>query len=112
MRVRQPRMDRLDAIDRQDIAGRLAAEFVGAARRPDRNEEFFARETGSGTRLAMERLFAEHGIKPRIIMELPMQLRFSRDPKGSLARAQSTCLAQRMVFHDLGRLLAEGACFL
>ena len=36
-----------------------------------RNQEFFARETGSGTRLAMQRLFAEHGIKPRIIMELP-----------------------------------------
>ena len=36
-----------------------------------KDEEFVVRETGSGTRLAMERLFAKHHIKPRIIMEIP-----------------------------------------
>ena len=32
---------------------------------------FVVRETGSGTRQAMERLFGEHGIRPRIAMEMP-----------------------------------------
>ena len=36
-----------------------------------KGQDFVARETGSGTRLAMERLFAKHRIKPRIIMEIP-----------------------------------------
>ena len=36
-----------------------------------KDQDFVARETGSGTRLAMERLFAKHRIKPRIIMEMP-----------------------------------------
>ena len=36
-----------------------------------KDQDFVARETGSGTRLAMERLFAKHRIKPRIIMEIP-----------------------------------------
>ena len=31
----------------------------------------FCREAGSGTRLAMECVFAKHRIKPRIIMEIP-----------------------------------------
>jgi DNA-binding transcriptional LysR family regulator len=34
-------------------------------------EEFVVRESGSGTRHAMERLFAENGIHPRIVMEMP-----------------------------------------
>jgi len=34
-------------------------------------QEFVVREGGSGTRHAMERLFAEHGIAPRIVMEMP-----------------------------------------
>lgn len=34
-------------------------------------EEFVVRESGSGTRHAMERLFAEHDIQPRIVMEMP-----------------------------------------
>ena len=34
-------------------------------------EEFVVREQGSGTRLAMERLFAEHRVEPRIVMEMP-----------------------------------------
>ena len=33
-------------------------------------ETFLSREPGSGTRSAMERVFAEHGIKPRIGMEM------------------------------------------
>lgn len=34
-------------------------------------QEFVVREKGSGTREAMERLFVEHGITPRIVMEIP-----------------------------------------
>lgn len=34
-------------------------------------EDFVVRESGSGTRHAMERLFAENGIKPHIVMEMP-----------------------------------------
>lgn len=34
-------------------------------------EDFVVRESGSGTRHAMERLFAEQGIAPRIVMEMP-----------------------------------------
>ncbi len=33
------------------------------------NETFVTREKGSGTRIAMERVFAEHGVHPRISME-------------------------------------------
>ena len=36
-----------------------------------KDQDFVARERGSGTRLAMERLFAKHRVKPRIIMEIP-----------------------------------------
>ena len=35
------------------------------------DQEFVVRESGSGTRQAMERLFLEHAIKPRIVMEMP-----------------------------------------
>ena len=34
-------------------------------------QEFVVRESGSGTRQAMERLFAEHAITARIVMEMP-----------------------------------------
>lgn len=34
-------------------------------------QDFVVRESGSGTRHAMERLFAEQGIAPRIVMEMP-----------------------------------------
>ncbi|MDB5919427.1 MAG: LysR family transcriptional regulator [Massilia sp.] len=34
-------------------------------------EDFVVRENGSGTRQAMERLFADNGIHPRIVMEMP-----------------------------------------
>jgi len=34
-------------------------------------QAFVVRESGSGTRHAMERLFAEHGVHPRIVMEMP-----------------------------------------
>lgn len=34
-------------------------------------QEFVVRESGSGTRQSMERLFAEHGINPHIVMEMP-----------------------------------------
>jgi LysR family transcriptional regulator, low CO2-responsive transcriptional regulator len=36
-----------------------------------KDQEFVVRERGSGTRHAMERLFAEHGIDPPIVMEMP-----------------------------------------
>jgi DNA-binding transcriptional LysR family regulator len=35
------------------------------------DQEFVVRESGSGTRHAMERLFDEHGIDPPIVMEMP-----------------------------------------
>jgi DNA-binding transcriptional LysR family regulator len=35
------------------------------------DQEFVVREHGSGTRQAMERLFGEHGIHPRVVMEMP-----------------------------------------
>lgn len=35
------------------------------------DQEFVVREKGSGTRHAMERLFAEQAIEPRIVMEMP-----------------------------------------
>lgn len=35
------------------------------------DQEFVVRESGSGTRQAMERLFAEHQIQARIVMEMP-----------------------------------------
>lgn len=35
------------------------------------DQEFVVRENGSGTRQLMERQFAEHGIKPHIVMEMP-----------------------------------------
>jgi DNA-binding transcriptional LysR family regulator len=35
------------------------------------DQEFVVRENGSGTRQAMERLFGEHGIHPRVVMEMP-----------------------------------------
>ncbi|MDY7577079.1 LysR family transcriptional regulator [Herbaspirillum sp. RTI4] len=34
-------------------------------------QDFVVREMGSGTRQLMERLFAEHAIDPRIVMEMP-----------------------------------------
>lgn len=36
-----------------------------------KDQEFVVREDGSGTRQLMERVFAEHGIKPPIVMEMP-----------------------------------------
>ncbi len=36
-----------------------------------KDEDFVARETGSGTRRSMEKLFAKHRVKPRIVMEIP-----------------------------------------
>lgn len=36
-----------------------------------KDQDFVAREKGSGTRQAMERLFAKHRVRPRIVMELP-----------------------------------------
>lgn len=35
------------------------------------DQEFVVRESGSGTRQLMERLFAEHKINPHIVMEMP-----------------------------------------
>lgn len=35
------------------------------------DQEFVVRESGSGTRQLMERLFAEHEINPHIVMEMP-----------------------------------------
>lgn len=34
-------------------------------------QDFVVRETGSGTRQSMERLFSEHDVRPNIVMEMP-----------------------------------------
>ncbi|MGH8856997.1 MAG: LysR substrate-binding domain-containing protein [Polaromonas sp.] len=36
-----------------------------------KDQDFVVRESGSGTRQSMERLFAEHHINPPIVMEMP-----------------------------------------
>lgn len=43
----------------------------GAAMSVLQGQQFVVREPGSGTRSAMEGLFAEHGIRPEIVMEMP-----------------------------------------
>jgi DNA-binding transcriptional LysR family regulator len=34
-------------------------------------QDFVVREQGSGTRSTMEAVFAEHGVTPRVVMEMP-----------------------------------------
>ncbi|MGC2049513.1 MAG: LysR family transcriptional regulator [Gallionella sp.] len=53
------------AAPRHPLAGQKRVKFARLA-----TETFLSREPGSGTRSAMERIFAEHHIQPRISMEM------------------------------------------
>jgi DNA-binding transcriptional LysR family regulator len=67
-------------------------------------EEFVSREAGSGTRAAMERLFAEQGVVPRIVMEMPSNETIKQAVMAGMGLA---FLSLRTVRHELaaGRLV-------
>ena len=60
--------------------------------------EFVVREKGSGTRAAMERLFAEHAITPKIVMEMPSNESIKQ---AVMAGMGLTFLSLRTVRHEL-----------
>ena len=60
--------------------------------------EFVVREPGSGTRAAMERVFAEHGIAPKIVMEMPSNESIKQ---AVMAGMGLTFLSLRTVRHEL-----------
>lgn len=60
--------------------------------------EFVVREKGSGTRAAMERLFAEQSITPRIVMEMPSNESIKQ---AVMAGMGLTFLSLRTVRHEL-----------
>lgn len=68
------------------------------------DQEFVVRESGSGTRQAMERLFAEHDIKPHIVMEMPSNETIKQ---AVMAGMGLSFLSLRTVRHELaaGRLV-------
>ena len=60
--------------------------------------DFVVREKGSGTRAAMERLFAEHAITPKIVMEMPSNESIKQ---AVMAGMGLTFLSLRTVRHEL-----------
>jgi DNA-binding transcriptional LysR family regulator len=60
--------------------------------------EFVVREKGSGTRAAMERVFAEHDIKTNIVMEMPSNESIKQ---AVMAGMGLTFLSLRTVRHEL-----------
>lgn len=60
--------------------------------------EFVVREKGSGTRAAMERLFIEHAITPKIVMEMPSNESIKQ---AIMAGMGLTFLSLRTVRHEL-----------
>jgi len=62
------------------------------------HEDFVVRERGSGTRQAMERLFAEHGITPHIAMEMPSNETIKQ---AVMAGMGLSFLSQRTIRHEL-----------
>ena len=60
--------------------------------------DFVVREKGSGTRAAMERVFAEHGITPKIVMEMPSNESIKQ---AVMAGMGLTFLSLRTVRHEL-----------
>ena len=60
--------------------------------------EFVVRERGSGTRAAMERVFAEHGITTKIVMEMPSNESIKQ---AVMAGMGLTFLSLRTVRHEL-----------
>lgn len=69
-----------------------------------KGEEFVAREKGSGTRAAMERLFARHRVVPQVVMELPSNETIKQAVMAGMGLA---FLSLRTVRHELasGRLV-------
>ena len=63
------------------------------------DQEFVVRESGSGTRQAMERLFAEHAIKPNIVMEMPSNETIKQ---AVMAGMGLSFLSLRTIRHELG----------
>ncbi|EGF30163.1 transcriptional regulator, LysR family [Oxalobacteraceae bacterium IMCC9480] len=60
--------------------------------------DFVVREAGSGTRDAMERLFAEHAVTPKIVMEMPSNESIKQ---AVMAGMGLTFLSLRTVRHEL-----------
>jgi LysR family transcriptional regulator, low CO2-responsive transcriptional regulator len=69
-----------------------------------RGQEFVVREAGSGTRAAMERLFAKARVKPQIVMEMPSNETIKQAVMAGMGLA---FLSLRTVRHELasGRLV-------
>ncbi len=68
------------------------------------DQDFVVRESGSGTRQSMERLFSEHGIDPHIVMEMPSNETIKQ---AVMAGMGLSFLSLRTVRHELaaGRLV-------
>ena len=64
-----------------------------------KDHEFVVREKGSGTRQLMERLFAEHGINPPIVMEMPSNETIKQ---AVMAGMGLSFLSLRTIRHELG----------
>lgn len=60
--------------------------------------DFVVRERGSGTRAAMERVFAEHAVTPRIVMEMPSNESIKQ---AVMAGMGLTFLSLRTVRHEM-----------
>jgi DNA-binding transcriptional LysR family regulator len=69
-----------------------------------KGQEFVVRESGSGTRAAMERLFAQHRVKPQIVMEMPSNETIKQAVMAGMGLA---FLSLRTVRHEIasGRLV-------
>jgi LysR family transcriptional regulator, low CO2-responsive transcriptional regulator len=69
-----------------------------------KGQEFVVREAGSGTRAAMERLFAQARLKPKVVMEMPSNETIKQAVMAGMGLA---FLSLRTVRHELasGRLV-------
>lgn len=63
------------------------------------DQEFVVRENGSGTRHAMERLFREQGIHPRVVMEMPSNETIKQ---AVMAGMGMSFLSLRTIRHEVG----------
>jgi DNA-binding transcriptional LysR family regulator len=62
------------------------------------DQDFVVRESGSGTRQAMERLFVEHDVKPHIVMEMPSNETIKQ---AVMANMGMSFLSFRTIRHEL-----------
>lgn len=81
------------ASPRHPLAKRRRMRFDAVAEHP-----FLVREAGSGTRAAMERVFAQHGAKAKVKMELPSNETIKQ---GVMAGMALGFLSLRTVRHEL-----------